>query len=490
MKYENSISSSSILFVASATIAATSFARSYGRCRSSNPDSSSSISPGELICPSKDGIIVNEPLSLQDQAIKDSFIPILLRFETKLDIPILKQGLREALTLYPVVAGRLDMSNNVYCIRSTDGVLFQTRNENESQAPRPQDSAKIWKNQRLLRLRPPWIRSKIDSTTPLCEVQITYYDKENVSMLAIFFNHCLGDANAAYNFIKTWSICCDKLSYIDVKDELIVPQAQGQRTLPQKVVHPTKTAFKFWIINKFVIFLNCIAYLVRELCRFTLVGVEFKIPLDKLAKYKNKIAQNSKEVEWVSSYEVIMGAAATALAFATNRKTLFLPIVINMRERTSLYKRNFFGNCVQTFINTMPKIHLGDHLSHNEIVSVTEQLHNWIRSTIDKGDAMVNEADHSNVREAGLKNLNYIIAYLLLGKGYFLNSWTNNPWLSMSMGSGKQASAMGNFGSEGLCIMLCPSTVAEYRLFIPVYPSQASKLLSFIEEHDLPFIPL
>ena len=266
------------------------------------------------------------------------------------------------------------------------------------------------------------------------------------------------------------------------------PQRQGQRILPYTKILPLHS-WKIWCLDKMIYVIERFGALMYLWCKRNTVEVEFTIDREQLKQFKRGIEQELTTVDWVSSYEVIMGCAAAAHCHANGQASLNFPVAINLRERASPYKDNYFGNCLTTNADSKLNFRADGETPRQRMVAVTEQLHQSLRAHLALEDKMIETTATTNLREAGLVSISYLMGYAVFRWWIYLNNWTDCPWFSITMG-GTPVSVFGSFGSGGRMIGLRPCTPKSYRLVIPVRASQASKLKAFVESNELPFVEL
>ena len=113
------------------------------------------------------------------------------------------------------------------------------------------------------------------------------------------------------------------------------------------------------------------------------VELRFRVPHKRVAVYKDWVQSKLSSAEWISSFEAIMGAIVCAMLYEKKATSMKIPVVMNLRNRTTCYGPEFFGNASMCDVNDRAQVVVDYSKAPEEnIIQVTEQLHHFIRNKI------------------------------------------------------------------------------------------------------------
>jgi len=302
-------------------------------------------------------------LTLLDQ----SCYPLVIRgtwiFDKKLDVEIIKLGLKKLLNYYPHLCGRMKDKNSVHL--TNDGVSFTEIDELDLSI---KDVYNIKNPIRHFStdIKPPKIKRGLD---PPMSIKITKLKDGYV--LGIQCSHMCMDGDSFYTMVYNWAQICKKEDFIKpVLDQALFPSPENlskeqvkQNAYEQGWKKIPKLSF-LKLLPKFI------SGILNERTN------AFYISSILLKKFKQKISTDNN---FICSNNVALSAFITHMCmklFKLDNKTKCkLVIVANIRNRLKDIPTNFVGNA-STFITT-PSFFAG--ASVNEIAKIIHQTLEPIR---------------------------------------------------------------------------------------------------------------
>ena len=228
---------------------------------------------------------------------------------------------------------------------------------------------------------------------------------------------------------------------------------------------------------------------IEQAMFFARLGVEKALRINHVADFrmsmrayeavKKRVSASLPKGQWVSSYEALMGTLLHALALADGTSDVRVRAVINMRGRSSLVPKDYFGCAIAAPAFTFKR--------PDSPTDTAAALHDSLRATLEDTRAL--DAFHAVPERAGL-HANYMLKstrhvglkqwYDCVSRGTpLLNSWLAYDFLDLDFGCGARPSGMrvpssfrftrqiwaAALSAEELCVRveLEPSTMARFK---------------------------
>ena len=269
--------------------------------------------------------------------------------DAQIDPDVLQKGFQKAIDLLPVVAARLVRKNGVLTL-STVNSKGAKLTICEVNCPMPSESAKssAWNAYFESDIQP---RFKEPYSRPLLSARLNLFRSTEGGgcALCVNFAHLLADGSSCLDFLKAWSYYCGKESGNQEwlpKQEPKVPLLS--RSIPVDVIPKSKEDIAKYKDQR-ESFAQALHGTIATFKSLFLVDdyIDLRIKSKDLAELKQKwSAELEQSSKWVSSFEVLM-TLLLALLMKTDGKTqLTYRAIVNIRERSQLAPKEYFGNAL------------------------------------------------------------------------------------------------------------------------------------------------
>lgn len=281
-------------------------------------------------------------------------VPICWAWKDKqLDANVLKQALDKTLDRFPIAAARIvpkhrhlspitkfAFSELIFSNVGSKGALLEIQTVPEVM-PKESAPSVAWN-----KYFPPHTFRILGEpfNIPLFAARLTKFS-DGGCCLCVSITHALADGAAILNIMSTWSYYCGVVN----NSEVIFPKecppspvltraiedlTEFTKDLPNVepgIAGRYRTAFGGGILN---------AHLISD------TVVDFKLQTEDMAMIKQILSEKLEKPKWISSYEAIMSVLLRSLATADKREVLSCRALINIRGRTKIAHKDYFGNAL------------------------------------------------------------------------------------------------------------------------------------------------
>ena len=386
-----------------------------------------------------------------------------LRFDSVLNIDLLKRGLSKTIHHIPALGARVvdgDSNNMLAQLVLTpkdQGVMLEYYkgivNDEGIHLPNDEDTRQTWKQAGLDAPGPS--KDGEESMGALMKARVVVFESQHVSYLSIGINHGLCDGSGICDILQVWSYFC-----INDATEGLPHLLSRRRTFGERVVKPQKPAnnkrelydrlesdvgckkdpFSFMTFLFFV--------LPRAIwCMSRQEEIELRVSANRLLELKQAISTSE---EWVSRFEVLcacvlLAEMVTSTTPPPSRHNLH--VACNLRGRAERFPEDYFGNAAFDFcqpITNSPSTKMEWNIE--TVTEMTQKIHLAIRAGLADPENVCKTKDwFEAARHLGFKNKYDIWAPVvfdaLSGEGTFFNKW-DKRFMDVTMGSADKATAM------------------------------------------------
>ena len=390
-------------------------------------------------------------LSLLDH----SCYPMVIRgtwiFDKRLDVNIMKTGLKKLLNYYPHLSGRMKDKKAIYF--TNDGVPFTVNDESDLTIK------DVYKMENLIKhftseIKPPKIKRGID---PPMSIKITTL--KNGSILGIQCSHMLMDGDSFYTMVYNWGKICKKEDFKPPLLEQSLIPAPENRTKDQVL----KTAYEHgWEKIPKLSFLRFLPKLISGILKER--SNAFYISPTSLKLLKEKVSTDNA---FNCSTNIALSSFITKMCiklFEHDEKTKCKQVTVaNIRNHLEGIPSNFVGNA-STFITTTSFL---ASASVDEIARIIHQTIEPIRKT-----------PSQKVKEIMTMSINLMYHKLLVFPFDFtelhskkptvihINNFSSLPIYDIDFGSGKP-------------VFVIPHDLGDQVLIWPVHPKKGGLEIYF-----------
>jgi len=273
-------------------------------------------------------------------------VPIALIWPShQLNFDVLKAGLDELLERFPVAAGRLVRKNGqirVSC-KNSQGAALQFHQSSEKM-PSPEAPSSAWTKYFVgsvhRAFRDPF-------NTALLGARLTTFT-DGGCVLCVNVAHCVADGAGIEALLQSWSHYCGKASEQTV---LMPPQEPPapvlDRSIPKELVPQAKEHVKKYHKER-ASYSSVVVTGLTLIAKYKRLDAlkDFKLTAADLAVLKQELSEKLEKPKWISSYEAIMSLILRSLAYADGRKSITCRCIVNIRGRSKLAPKEYFGNAL------------------------------------------------------------------------------------------------------------------------------------------------
>jgi len=373
-------------------------------------------------------------------------VPIAFVFpDSHIDETALKTALEKTLDVFPVAASRL-VGYTLYghfqfsCVKSRGARLeFETVSSSHAsngKLPTETDPAKSW-NRFFVKttFRPLWVPKRM----PLLSARLTTFESGGC-VLAVSFAHVLADGAAILHFMKTWSHLCGLEAGASVMLPAEMPlQPVLDRSIQEK--KPSGMNVRHLRKEKYSNIRTLSTSVVLVTHMKTDEMADFRLSVEHVARIKQTLSAQLEKPKWISSYEAIMAVLLRALAMADRRKEMTCRAIVNIRGRTPLVPKEYFGNALS--------YHAFTFKNEGEISTTAFEFHESLRAGLEQVDDL-NRPHFAGKHfiSDGLIKSKTILEHVGFTKPFFdsvsrgdpvVNSWVGFDWFNIDFGLGGTA---------------------------------------------------
>ena len=368
-------------------------------------------------------------------------VPVVWVWKNRwIDFENLRIGMERTLNRIPAAAGRIIVGKNgglEISNHNTEGCLLEFQ-ERSGFLPSDDVGSNIWSkygfSEPLIPLEP--------FGRALISAKLTHF-RDGCSLF-VNFSHVLTDGDAMVKFMQIWSwetgLASNSISILPKENPEEVDCDHRLRK-----IEGVPTEFDQKDYDKKLTLMQVLKFMAKvPIITATDEVCDFEFSNEQWQATKNLVQKELGQKQWVSSYEAIMGVILKCLAEADGVDTIRGRVVVNIRGRSKLFPKNYFGCGLSAHefenISTQEppsKIAFALHESLRagiEDMKEMEKLHllpesigahkcGMIGSLLGGRLGMVERARYLSVWEKNISEDNCVI-----------NSWVGYPWLSVNFG--------------------------------------------------------
>lgn len=368
-------------------------------------------------------------------------VPVVWVWKTEqLDFERLRMGLQRTLNRIPTAAGRIRAGKNRMMVSNVGSAGCLLELQKDKRMPDEDAHSSAWCKYGVL--EPIIPREPID--VPLVTATLTHFD-EGGSSLYVRFSHVLMDGASMVAFMQMWSWETGLAHYSaeTLKHTLPAqspPQPECSHALPAKDI-PLSTVD---LEQRLTLFRTLRFFAMVCYNRVMDEVADFEFTLESWDELKRSVQQNLPKGSWVSSYEAFMGLVLQSMAKAEKRETYEARAVVNIRGRSPLFCKEYFG--VGLSVHKMEGLPVDDnasttahaiHKSLREALKDTTEMEKLVKlpeafGAIDTG-LMGRLLDG---RERAIDRARFLAVWenCIAENKCVINSWVGYPWLEMNFG--------------------------------------------------------